>query len=45
MDEVLTVNGDVASRWTFRPDGWTAEMESLTGAPLPWPDTLPGEPA
>ena len=43
--DLVMVNGDVASSLTFRRDGWDARLESLTGAPLPWPDVLPGEPA
>lgn len=43
--DMVTVNGDVASLWKFRPNGWDAKLESLTGEPLPWPDVLPGEPA
>ena len=45
MYDLVMVNGDVASSLTFRRDGWDARLESLTGAPLPWPDVLPGEPA
>jgi hypothetical protein len=43
--DLVMVNGDVALSLTFRRDGWDARLESLTGAPLPWPDVLPGRPA
>ena len=43
--DLVTVNGDVVSLWKFRPDGYTARLETLTGDPVPWPDVLPGDPA